>query len=174
MSRPQFSDEHNPYAAPEAEILPKRPGFTPQFSGMVEYAGFWRRFAASFIDGILLGIVGGVLGFVAGIAMVSNGVDPTQPGPQLLLNLVSLVIGICYYAGMESSSSQATLGKMALGIKVTDLNGRRISVGQAVGRYLGKILSALILLIGFIMAAFTERKQALHDMMAGTLVVTSR
>jgi uncharacterized RDD family membrane protein YckC len=60
---------------------------------------------------------------------------------------------------------------MALGIRVTDLDGGRISFGRATGRYFGKILSGLILGIGFLMAAFTERKQALHDLLAGTLVV---
>jgi uncharacterized RDD family membrane protein YckC len=72
---------------------------------------------------------------------------------------------------LESSSMQATLGKMALGLKVTDLNGKQISFGKATGRYFAKIISAIILLIGFIMVAFTEKKQGLHDMIAGTLVV---
>ncbi len=72
---------------------------------------------------------------------------------------------------MESSPTQATLGKMALGIKVTDLAGKRVGFGKATGRYFGKIISALILLIGFIMVAFTEKKQGLHDKMAGCLVV---
>jgi uncharacterized RDD family membrane protein YckC len=72
---------------------------------------------------------------------------------------------------MESSARQATLGKMALGIVVTDLDGNRIGFGRATGRYFAKILSALILLIGFIMAAFTQKKQGLHDIIAGTLVV---
>jgi len=81
------------------------------------------------------------------------------------------VVGWLYFAMMESSSTQGTLGKMALGIKVTDLNGGQIGFGKATGRYFGKIISALILLIGYIMVAFTEKKQGLHDMMAGCLVV---
>ncbi len=72
---------------------------------------------------------------------------------------------------MESSSKQATLGKMALGIIVTDVNGERIGFGRATGRFFGKIVSGMIFYIGYIMAGFTDRKQALHDMMAGTLVV---
>ena len=72
---------------------------------------------------------------------------------------------------MEASSKKATLGKMALGLIVTDVNGVRLSFGRASGRYFGKILSGLILNIGFIMAAFTEKKQALHDILAGTLVL---
>ena len=76
-----------------------------------------------------------------------------------------------YFALMESSSKQATLGKMALGIIVTDLNGNRLSFGRATGRYFGKIISGAILMIGYIMAGFTEKKQALHDIIAGCLVV---
>ena len=76
-----------------------------------------------------------------------------------------------YSAYQESSESQATIGKRMLGIRVTDLSGNRISFGQATGRHFGKILSSLICSIGFIMAGFTEKKQALHDMLASTLVV---
>ena len=76
-----------------------------------------------------------------------------------------------YFALMESSNKQATVGKMALSIKVTDINGNRLTFGRATGRYFGKILSGMILYIGFIMAGFTEKKQALHDMIAGCLVV---
>ena len=72
---------------------------------------------------------------------------------------------------MESSSKQATLGKLALGIVVTDLSGNRISFGRATGRYFGKIVSGMIMCIGYIMAGFTERKQALHDIMASCLVI---
>ena len=72
---------------------------------------------------------------------------------------------------MESSSLQATLGKMIFGMKVTDLNGNRISFARATGRHFAKYLSSMILFIGYIMAGFTERKQALHDMIAGTLVI---
>lgn len=90
---------------------------------------------------------------------------------ELMGNLLGMVIAWLYSAVMESSPAQATLGKMAMGIKVTDLDGRPISFGRATGRHFGKIISGLLLLIGYIMAAFTERKQALHDIMAGCLVV---
>jgi uncharacterized RDD family membrane protein YckC len=85
--------------------------------------------------------------------------------------LVVAVAGWLYFAMMESSNKMATLGKMAIGIKVTDLNGNRISFGRATGRYFAKILSGMILMIGYIMAGFTEKKQALHDMIASCLVV---
>ena len=76
-----------------------------------------------------------------------------------------------YSALMESSAKQATVGKLALGIIVTDMEGRRIGFGKATGRHFAKFLSALILGIGFIMVAFTQRKQGLHDILAGTLVI---
>ncbi len=126
-------------------------------AGAVLYAGFWRRFLALFIDGIILGLISWVL-----TAMVL---------PQSIAQWVSALIGWLYFALLESSSSQATLGKTALGMKVTDLSGNRISFGRATGRYFGKIISSLILGIGFIMIAFTAKKQGLHDMLAGTLIV---
>jgi uncharacterized RDD family membrane protein YckC len=89
-----------------------------------------------------------------------------------LLAIMLIIVGQwLYYALMESSSRQATLGKLAIGIVVTDLGGNRISFGRATGRYFGKILSGMIMCIGYIMAGFTERKQALHDIMASCLVV---
>lgn len=159
--------ETNPYVAPKSQVSVDDFGRT----AAIGYAGFWRRFGAYFIDSIIMGLVGVVLGIVLGAAAS----DQTRANMSfIIIQLASIAISIAYYAGMESSGSQATLGKQALGIKVTDLNGRRITFGRAVGRFFGKILSALILMIGFIMAAFTERKQALHDMIAGTLVVRTR
>lgn len=133
----------------------------------VEYAGFWRRVGAALVDGVILGLAGTLLGLPFG----PN--DPTDPVPNIG-GLISLFAGIAYYVFLESSTSQATLGKMALGLKVTDLEGRRISTGTALIRYLSKFLSAIILLIGFIMVAFTARKQGLHDIIAKTLVVKER
>ena len=85
--------------------------------------------------------------------------------------IVSLVGGWLYFALMESSRFQGTLGKMAVQIKVTDMEGNRLTFGRATGRHFGKIVSGMILLIGYIMVAFTEKKQGLHDIMAGCLVV---
>ncbi|MGC4090180.1 MAG: RDD family protein [Polyangiaceae bacterium] len=79
-----------------------------------------------------------------------------------------------YFAIMESSPRQATVGKLALGLAVTDENGRRIGFGRATGRYFAKIISSIILLIGFMMVGWTARKQGLHDLIAGTLVYKSR
>ena len=85
--------------------------------------------------------------------------------------MINMICGWLYLALSESSTKQATLGKMAMGIKVTDLHGDRISLGRASGRCLAKIVSTVIVLIGYLMIAFTRRKQGLHDIMAGCLVV---
>jgi len=96
-------------------------------------------------------------------------------GVHIVDGIVGFVFSSCaswiYEAAMESSAKQATLGKMALGLKVTDVEGRRISFARATGRHFAKYISGMILLIGYIMAGFTARKQALHDMIAGTLVI---
>jgi uncharacterized RDD family membrane protein YckC len=92
--------------------------------------------------------------------------DPTP-----LAIAIVIIAEWLYFAGLESSTMQATVGKMALGVRVTGLDGGRIGFGRATCRLLAKIVSGLILYIGFIMAGFTARKQALHDMMCGTLVV---
>lgn len=135
-------------------------------TGTSVYAGFWRRVAASILDGVLLSLIS--LPLTLALGGYDAWADPEQVAG---LSTGNTVIGWLYAALMESSTKQATVGKMALGIIVTDLDGNRIGFGRATGRHFAKILSALILGIGFLMAAFTERKQALHDMVAGTLVM---
>ncbi len=145
--------------------------------GAAEYAGFWTRFVAAFVDGIVVFFIAGVIGFIAGIiiggAMAAGGgnVANAQNTLRLFGNIIGILVGWLYSALQESSEKQATIGKKMMGIMVTDLDGGRISFGRASGRHFAKILSGCLLAIGYIMAAFTERKQGLHDMMAGTLVV---
>jgi len=135
-------------------------------TGTTTYAGFWRRVAAVIIDGLLLSVVTVPLTLAMG-----DGDTYAEAARSSDASSISTVVTWLYYALMESSSKQATVGKMALGIIVTDIEGRRIGFGKATGRYFAKILSALILGIGFLMVAFTQRKQGLHDILAGTLVV---
>ena len=127
----------------------------------VEYGGFWIRVLAAIIDGVILSIAGAVIG-----AILGN--DLTAQGTASVLNII---IGWLYEALMVSSERQATVGKMALGLIVTDVDGRRISFARATGRHFAKYLSAIILGIGFIMVAFDRRKQGLHDKLAGPLGV---
>ncbi|MHC4620418.1 MAG: RDD family protein [Planctomycetota bacterium] len=141
------------------------------------YAGFWRRFAAAFVDSLILVIggfmVGIVFGFMLGFILGAMGKDlgTIQSVCRLAGNILGWILNWLYFALFECSAKQATLGKMALGIVVTDMDGKRISFGRASGRFWGKIISALTFGIGFIMAGFTARKQALHDIMASCLVV---
>jgi uncharacterized RDD family membrane protein YckC len=101
-----------------------------------------------------------------------EGVGGALFGLGIFAGILVLVAGNwLYHTMMESSRHQATIGKMALGIKVTDLNGNRISFARANGRFFGKLLSGAIMNIGYLMAAFTVQKQALHDILAGCLVV---
>jgi uncharacterized RDD family membrane protein YckC len=153
------------------------PAAAPVFAG---YAGFWRRVAAYLIDTLLLTaalvLVSLIGGFVYGVYIgLSAAATPSQKALSSALQLpvdgAVLVGGWLYFTLLEASPWQATVGKLALGIRVSDLAGGRIGWGRANARYFAKILSALILGIGYLMAAFTERKQALHDMIAATLVV---
>jgi uncharacterized RDD family membrane protein YckC len=164
-----------PYAAPPlAPVLPS------------PYAGFWLRVVAHLIDDVLLGIGIGVLVLI-GVAIVGvgslrtmfegmNGEVPQIPAAMIsaiiFVSLASVLLAWIYYAAMESSRHQGTLGKMALGLFVTDLQGRPIGFGHASGRYFAKIVTGLIPFgIGYAMAGFTEKKQALHDMIASCLVL---
>jgi len=119
--------------------------------------GFWERFGASFLDGIIIGICN----FLLQLAL----------GDNVGTSLLSLVIGWLYFALQESGSAQATIGKKALGLKVVNMEGQRISFGQATGRHFGKFISAIILFIGYLMMLWDEKKQTLHDKMANTQVV---
>lgn len=144
--------------------------------GHVDYAGFWLRFCALLIDQIICVVPFAIIGFIIGVSNPQAFTPGAQPsgaaaGLEGMLRIVEVVVGWLYYSLQESSARQATLGKLAVGIKVTDLDGQRISFGRATGRYFGKILSGCLLGIGYIMAAFTEKKQALHDQIASTLVV---
>lgn len=163
--------DFNPYAAPVSEIVEPTGVDTSQYVG---YATFWRRFGAWFIDAFLMGILGGIVGAMIGALLVRPGDNTSALTAQILAQVLSMAISWAYFAGMESSASQATVGKQALGIKVTDLYGRRITFGRATGRFFGKIVSNITFGIGYLMIIWTEKKQALHDQMASTLVLRTR
>ncbi len=141
---------------------------------MLQYAGFWKRFAAIIIDLIILAIP--VIGISFLIMSALAGPLPARPGPKT--EVASQVVGgfACivlwmYFALLESSRYEATFGKQVMGLKVTNMNGHTISFARASGRFWGKWLSILPIYIGFVMAGFTPKKQALHDIIAGTLVI---
>lgn len=168
----------NPAATPPpVPVYPNVPAPAYAASAVgARYGGFWIRFLAAIIDAIIIEAVvipvAFIGGGVMGVAGAASGM--AREGVSILGGAIGFAVGVVaswlYEAFMESSRHQATLGKMIFGMKVTDLAGNRISFERASGRHFAKYLSGLILLIGYIMAGFSDRKQALHDMVAGTLV----
>lgn len=139
----------------------------------VVYAGFLRRWAALILDNIVLCVSLLIVCVLVGIGLGAGSVEPANAFAIAygLYYVLWLVVTPLYYAGQESSRHQATLGKRALSIKVSDLEGRRLGFGRALARWFAAALSYFTFYVGFFMAGFTERKQALHDIVAGTLVV---
>jgi uncharacterized RDD family membrane protein YckC len=148
------------------------------YSGMgsqqFEYAGFWMRFGASFIDGLIILAIGIALTTAFTSYIGADAVRANGPTVRMFANVVFLTVGWMYFAMLESSAQQSTLGKRLLGLKVTDLAGNPISFGRATGRHFGKIVSQLILLIGYLFMLFTPNSQCLHDLMAGCVVVKAK
>lgn len=134
----------------------------------VMYAGFWLRAVACVIDSIVLVIAATLLAMLVGMSLVA--IDEFQASRYAELAII-VVLSWLYFSFMESSPGGATLGKMALGLRVVTAEGQRLGFAQATGRYFAKYVSWAILGIGFIMAAFTDKKRGLHDVIAGTLVV---
>lgn len=150
-------------------------------SNSLEYAGFWLRLAAHIIDHFIVGFVlGSIVSFTMLIMGISASIfgDLDNPANQMIFMSFTMVIGVAalvitwlYYAMMECSSYQGTLGKMALSIKVTDMEGGPVTFAQATGRFFAKFISSLILYFGYFMIGFTQKKQGLHDILASCLVV---
>ncbi|MGC1620961.1 MAG: RDD family protein [Candidatus Acidiferrum sp.] len=167
---------------PPAQLSPPSASY-----GGVVYAGFWLRFVAYVIDGFLSGIAfvilliplfvltgaGAALGKIISDGDIGDDLSAFL-GAGFILGFfgIILVVSWLYYALSESSSWQATPGKKILNLKVTDLTGQPITFVRASGRYFAKIITSMIpLAIGYIMAGFTEKKQAIHDMIASCLVL---
>ena len=155
----------------------------------VTYAGFWWRFLAYLIDQVIIGVASSI--FVIPVmalfglsiySMAESGVDleesPVFWGSLIsfygIMIVLSVLMNWLYFALMESSRHQGTVGKLVLNIKVTDYNFGKISFGRATGRFFGKYISSFILMIGYIMAGLTEKKQALPDMMASCYVIRAQ
>jgi len=179
-----------PSGVPGAASLPGPVAVSPHWlpTPTRSYAGFWLRFVAHLIDGLITGLVLCALliplALATGLGSALRKIPPgAEPDPAIIFAFVSslwlLILGgilasWLYYAYCESSLWQATPGKKLLNLVVTDLNGNRVSFGRASGRFFAKMISGLIPFgIGYIMAGFTEKKQALHDMIASCLVLRS-
>jgi len=140
----------------------------------ISYGGFWKRVIAYLIDGLIIAVpITMIFGTVIPDVMMAENVQ-AKPFAVTVPQLVMILASWIYFAGLESSAWQATVGKKILGMKVTDADGQRINFIKATIRYVAKILSSFILMIGFIMVAFTAKKQGLHDFIAGTTVINKR
>ena len=140
------------------------------------YAGFWLRVLALIVDSIINFIIVLIpaisLGYFIGLNMADSATQyEIEATAEAVGQLLGIVVVWLYYAIMESSKYQATIGKKIFGLRVVDLDGNRISFGKATGRHFGKFISMLTVLIGYFMIGWTKRKQGLHDKMAGCLVV---
>lgn len=144
---------------------------TPPGSTPVGYGGFWIRVVAYIIDVILVGLVLSVVMGIFGLRQVNtedlSDIDPT-------VNLLTILVFWLYFALLESSERGATVGKMAMGLRVVTGEGKRLTFLNATGRFFARILSGAIFCIGYIMVAFTDRKRGLHDMIANTVVIKTR
>jgi uncharacterized RDD family membrane protein YckC len=164
-----------------------REGVAP--AGYVRYGGFWMRFVAVIIDAIIMaipmGILQGVLFAVMGLSLSQIAQNPNPRPEEVFAALapmfgligLSALVGMAVACGYESFflvKFGATPGKMAMGLKVVRPDGSGIDVGRAIGRYFGKLLSGMILYIGYIMAGFDAQKRALHDMLCDTRVIKTR
>ncbi len=154
-------------AQPNASVVP----------GPFGYAGFWRRFVAVFVDGIILGVVNTVVNIIIGLVFGAGMVFRANPAAGLgmfaLMQASSLAVGITYQI-FFIRKFDATPGKLAMGAKILCADGSKLSVGRIVGRYFAYILSAFILCIGYIMAGFDDEKRALHDRICDTRVIKTR
>jgi uncharacterized RDD family membrane protein YckC len=161
--------DSNPFAAPDTDLTTEDNSYS---GGEFVYGGFLTRFAAAFVDGIITNVLAIGLAFPAGFLLGLSGLHQQNPGLAEATGwLIGLLTGWLYSALLESSDMRATLGKKIVGLKVVNLSGGKLSFGQATGRHFGKIVSLITLGIGYFIQPFTERKQALHDMMAGALVI---
>ena len=159
-------------------LLP--PVINKSFGDKFVYAGFWWRFLAYLIDAIILSVgywlVALVFGFNGWLFLGTDYKYWAAAGVTLVViySVLSFIAPWLYYALMESSKFQGTIGKWALKMRVVDEEGKQITFSRATGRYFAKILSSLTLGIGYIMVAFTERKQGLHDILARTLILKGK
>jgi len=176
---------HDPWTAPPAGGVPGPfpPGPAGEPQSTAKPAGFWRRFWAAWLDGMIVWALS-VPFMILWLIPALTGAAPVDTWGEeermawasafLLYWMASVVVETLYFALLESSRHRATLGRIVLGIEVTDTAGGRISFWRALGRRLGRVLSGMMFGIGFVVMLFNDRRQTLHDMMAGTLVVRRR
>ncbi len=163
------------FAGPAGAVSPTGTALPPAFAAGRHYAGFWIRFVAIFIDGMILAIAGLILRGITGLGSVHVPMDMPDTGtayfPMLgLTSVANIVIAFAYNAFFLTQYG-GTLGKLALGLRVIKADGSRLSAGTAIGRYACYWLDIVTIWIGFIIAAFDSQKRAMHDYICGTRVI---
>ncbi|MGH9084929.1 MAG: RDD family protein [Acidimicrobiales bacterium] len=190
-----MSDLPPPPGAPPPPPPPPPSGGAPpdyvtygQNQGLqAQFAGFWIRFAAAFIDGLLIAVPLAILGTLVGAYDTTttdafgNEVDSTSfrvsygftPGAPLWFNLLNTAVGVAYYGALEGGATGQTLGKRATGIRVVSASTGQpgIGVGRAIGRYFARILSAIPCALGYLWMLWDGKKQTWHDKIVGSYVV---
>lgn len=166
----------NPYASPA--VSDSAAAYSPvSTGGGMQYAEYMPRVGAYLLDMIFINLMTCIpqYGLIFGIVALAGQDRGSQEAAMLMGQfcglLVAIAISLTYCVTLETSAKQGTWGKQIVGIKVTDLQGRRITVGQAVGRYFAKIITGCTCGVGLLMPLWTEKKQTLHDMMAGCLAL---
>ena len=157
--------------AHEVEELRGLLGFSKQHLEPQYFAGFDQRWMASALDWFMVSLV---IIFFGVIALLFVSEKSTQIIIAVSILCVIPIVNFIYHVVMEASPKQGTYGKQILKIKVTDLLGERVGFGKSLGRNLAKILSALTLFIGYLYSFFNTKRQCLHDVVAGTLVIKDR
>ncbi len=172
---PQIGGVAVPLAQKDIVVQQMREGVQPMVAGAVEYAGFWIRFVAKFIDGLILLVPNMTVQFlltgaIGGFGTQSNPGDAAAVGAALASMAFSITTNVLYNSILVSKYG-ATWGKMAVGLKVINDDGSAVQTGKAVGRVFAEIVSGLTCYIGYIIAGFDEQKRALHDHMCSTRVI---
>ncbi len=154
-------------AAAAADVSP------PAAAVAVRYGGFWRRFAAGCVDALVLFFPNAILRELSGLPspLSLRPLPDDMLGRSLMMTAIMTLVTWWYCARLESSHWQGTLGQQLLGMRVTDLAGRRISFLRATARYFGQWLSLLLCGVGYLFNLWTSRRQTLHDIVAGCVIV---
>lgn len=162
------------YPAPGDDVQEATPaGLDDDEAAFLQFGGFWIRFAAKFVDAIILGVVNigiGIAGFAAIMGAAAADSGGSAAAIQTIMQLVQILISLGYTTFFLGKFG-ATPGKMIFRLRVVRPTGDPIGYGRACGRYFAEIVSALIFMIGYIMAAFDDEKRALHDRLCDTRVV---
>jgi uncharacterized RDD family membrane protein YckC len=135
----------------------------------VTYGGFWRRFVAALLDTIILYFPAATVRVVLGLS--ATGMFDPETAASWVATTFEFVLDFIYATAFLCSSARGTLGMQVMDLHVTDLNGDRISFARAAGRYFATLLSILTFGVGYLIQLFTPRRQTLHDLVSGTVVV---